>query len=77
MCSLKHAFVSKEINTLVYKVIRGAIPSIPSHYSTALKELFRSILVKHPNKRPNCSTILQNPLVAKYLQAKFKVLTHK
>lgn len=65
MMTLKHAFNAKDMNSLVYKILRGKMPPMPKQYSTDLVGLLRSMLHQDPNKRPTVNKILRDPYIKK------------
>src|SRR5689334_13636335 len=65
MMSLKHAFDASSMHSLISKVLRGVVPTMPTHYSIGLQEIAKSLLNKYPNKRPSCYALIQNPFIKK------------
>lgn len=54
--------------TLITKVIKGAVPSIPKDYSPTIQELVRSLLNKDPKLRPSATAILKSSFIQKFIQ---------
>jgi serine/threonine protein kinase len=77
MLSLRHAFDAKEMPALILKVLRGSIPSIPSHYNPMLQELTKALLNRQPSKRPTCQAIFKLPYIRKFIQSKVKEFEEK
>ncbi|EGR34714.1 protein kinase domain protein [Ichthyophthirius multifiliis] len=50
---------------LYKKVIRGHYPRIPSHFSSELSNVIRSLLQVTPNLRPNAEKLLQHPIIVR------------
>ncbi|XP_074646197.1 uncharacterized protein LOC141902392 isoform X2 [Tubulanus polymorphus] len=60
MSTLKHAFNAKDMNSLVYKILKGKMPSMPKQYSPELLDLIKAMLNQHPEKRPSVNRILRD-----------------
>ncbi|XP_033096914.1 serine/threonine-protein kinase Nek4-like [Anneissia japonica] len=67
MTTLKHAFNAKDMNSLVYKILRGKMPAMPKQYSVELIDLIKSMLHQTPDKRPSVARILRNPFIKKHI----------
>ncbi|KAJ8047037.1 Serine/threonine-protein kinase Nek4 [Holothuria leucospilota] len=67
MATLKHAFNAKDMNSLVYKILRGKMPAMPQTYSKELSELIKAMLHQSPDKRPSVARILRNPYIKKHI----------
>ncbi|KAL4227083.1 Serine/threonine-protein kinase Nek4 [Mactra antiquata] len=65
MMTLKHAFNAKDMNSLVYKILRGKMPPMPKQYGQELVALIRSMLHQDPAKRPTVNRILRDPYIKK------------
>ncbi|NXL50260.1 NEK4 kinase, partial [Podilymbus podiceps] len=63
MATLKHAFNAKDMNSLVYRIIEGKLPSMPKDYSPQLVEIIRTMLSKKPEERPSVKSILRQPYI--------------
>ncbi|XP_023661235.1 serine/threonine-protein kinase Nek4 isoform X2 [Paramormyrops kingsleyae] len=63
MATLKHAFNAKDMNSLVYRIVEGKLPQMPSKYNPQLGELIRSMLSKKPEERPDVKHILRQPYI--------------
>ncbi|XP_048874277.1 serine/threonine-protein kinase Nek4 isoform X2 [Brienomyrus brachyistius] len=63
MATLKHAFNAKDMNSLVYRIVEGKLPQMPSKYDLQLGELIRSMLSKKPEERPDVKHILRQPYI--------------
>ncbi|XP_035244354.1 serine/threonine-protein kinase Nek4-like isoform X3 [Anguilla anguilla] len=63
MATLKHAFNAKDMNSLVYRIIEGKLPQMPSMYNPQLGELIKSMLSKKPEERPDVKHILRQPYI--------------
>ncbi|XP_071808404.1 uncharacterized protein [Asterias amurensis] len=67
MATLKHAFNAKDMNSLVYKILRGKMPAMPKTYSNDLIELIKAMLNLAPEKRPSVARILRNPFIKTHI----------
>lgn len=63
MCTLHHAFEGRNINNLLFNIVRGHISPISSQYSNDLRNLINSMLNKDPNQRPTANQIVMNPII--------------
>ncbi|GFR87117.1 serine/threonine-protein kinase Nek4-like [Elysia marginata] len=63
MTTLKHAFNAKDMNSLVYKILKGRMPPMPRQYSADLLVLMKSMLHQDPEKRPSVNRILRDPYI--------------
>lgn len=63
MTTLKHAFNAKDMNSLVYKILKGKTPPMPRQYGTDLQDLMRQMLDQNPDRRPSVNRILRNPFI--------------
>ncbi|CAJ1051663.1 serine/threonine-protein kinase Nek4 isoform X2 [Xyrichtys novacula] len=67
MSTLKHAFNAKDMNSLVYRIVEGKLPQMPSRYDPQLGELIKSMLCKRPEDRPDVKLILRQPYIKKQI----------
>lgn len=67
MSSLRHTFSAKNINALMYKIIRGKVPPIPSVYSNDLAQLVQHMLASSAEDRPSVHQILRMTFVRKHI----------
>ncbi|XP_074542644.1 serine/threonine-protein kinase Nek4 [Halichoeres trimaculatus] len=67
MSTLKHAFNAKDMNSLVYRIVEGKLPQMPSRYDPQLGELIKSMLCKRPEDRPDVRLILRQPYIKKQI----------
>ncbi|ESO88881.1 hypothetical protein LOTGIDRAFT_219034 [Lottia gigantea] len=65
MATLKHAFNAKDMNALVYKILKGKMPLMPKKYSVELLGLIRCMLHQDADKRPSVNKILREPYIKK------------
>ncbi|TSV54866.1 Serine/threonine-protein kinase Nek4 [Bagarius yarrelli] len=63
MATLKHAFNAKDMNSLVYRIVEGKLPQMPSKYDLQLGELIKRMLCKRPEDRPDVKHILRQPYI--------------
>ncbi|KPP76695.1 serine/threonine-protein kinase Nek4-like [Scleropages formosus] len=67
MATLKHAFNAKDMNSLVYRIVEGKLPQMPSKYNPQLGELIKSMLSKKPEERPDVKQILRQPYIKRQI----------
>ncbi|XP_041835755.1 serine/threonine-protein kinase Nek4 isoform X3 [Melanotaenia boesemani] len=67
MSTLKHAFNAKDMNSLVYRIVEGKLPQMPSRYDPQLGDLIRSMLSKRPDDRPDVKLILRQPYIKRQI----------
>ncbi|KAK3579311.1 hypothetical protein CHS0354_029593 [Potamilus streckersoni] len=65
MATLKHAFNARDMNSLVYKILKGRMPQMPKQYSADLIQLIKLMLHQDPAKRPTVNKILRDPYIKK------------
>ncbi len=58
MLTLNHAFDAGSMKGLVFKILKGTYPPIPSHYSENTRNLLEEMLNKDPQKRPSVKKIV-------------------
>uniref|UniRef100_A0A671N6X0 Serine/threonine-protein kinase Nek4 n=1 Tax=Sinocyclocheilus anshuiensis TaxID=1608454 RepID=A0A671N6X0_9TELE len=63
MATLKHAFNAKDMNSLVYRIVEGKLPQMPSKYDPQLGQLIKRMLCKKPEDRPDVKHILRQPYI--------------
>ncbi|XP_056591383.1 serine/threonine-protein kinase Nek4 isoform X2 [Triplophysa dalaica] len=63
MATLKHAFNAKDMNSLVYRIVEGKLPQMPSKYDPQLGELIKRMLCKKPEDRLDVKHILRQPYI--------------
>nr|XP_020448480.1 serine/threonine-protein kinase Nek4 [Monopterus albus] len=67
MSTLKHAFNAKDMNSLVYRIVEGKLPQMPSRYDPQLGDLIRSMLCKRPEDRPDVKLILRQSYIKRQI----------
>lgn len=67
MCTLRHAFNAKDMSSLVYKILKGKIPPLPSNYSSDLCSIVQSMLELDPMKRPSAQRLLRHSYIKKQI----------
>ncbi|EAY15505.1 CAMK family protein kinase [Trichomonas vaginalis G3] len=63
MCTLHHAFEGRNINNLLFNIVRGNITPISTQYSADLRNLINSMLSKDPKLRPTATEIVKKPII--------------
>ncbi|XP_047440038.1 serine/threonine-protein kinase Nek4 isoform X2 [Mugil cephalus] len=67
LSTLKHAFNAKDMNSLVYRIVEGKLPQMPSRYDPQLGDLIKSMLSKRPEDRPDVKLILRQPYIKRQI----------
>ncbi|KAM4588782.1 serine/threonine-protein kinase Nek4 isoform 3-T3 [Odontesthes bonariensis] len=67
MSTLKHAFNAKDMNSLVYRIVEGKLPQMPSRYEPQLGDLIKSMLCKRPEDRPDVKLVLRQPYIKRQI----------
>ncbi|XP_015773755.1 PREDICTED: serine/threonine-protein kinase Nek4-like [Acropora digitifera] len=67
MCTLQHAFNAKDMSSLVYKILKGKFPPLPSNYSPDLCSIVHSMLEQDPQKRPSAQRLLRHNYIKKQI----------
>jgi serine/threonine protein kinase len=65
LCALKLPFRGKNIDQLFKSVLSGIYDPLPNYYSKDLQHIIALMLKLEPTKRPNCDSLLTNPLISK------------
>jgi serine/threonine protein kinase len=69
LLALKRPYTANSMKELMQKVLTKEIPPIPSHYSPAMAELIKAILIIDPKQRPSIADIFQIEYVKQNLKA--------
>ncbi|KAG2448901.1 hypothetical protein HYH02_006249 [Chlamydomonas schloesseri] len=68
LCTLRHAFAADSLLSLVYQIVRGNFPPIPTdQFSNGLSDLVNRLLWRDPATRPSLSEVFKLPYVQKHL----------
>ncbi|CAF3412831.1 unnamed protein product [Rotaria sp. Silwood1] len=68
MCTWEHAFGGKGLMNVIYKVVEGKAPELPTTYSKELNDVLKKMLIKDPKKRPTATDLLKTPFIVKHRQ---------
>lgn len=69
LLTLRHAFHAKDMNSLVYAVMKKDPPSIPeAQYSATIELLAKKLLSRDPIMRPSPQEYLRHPFIKSYIQ---------
>ncbi|GFN79182.1 serine/threonine-protein kinase nek11 [Plakobranchus ocellatus] len=71
LCTLEHAFMGQGLMAVMYKIVEKDAPDLPSKYSKNLNEVFKTMLIKEPEKRPSATEVLKLPYITQSM-AKMK-----
>ena len=63
LASLRHAFDADSMRGLVFKILRGIPPDVPTAFSAELRQIVSDMLQKDPQSRPSVDELLKIPLV--------------
>ncbi|KAL4233987.1 Serine/threonine-protein kinase Nek11 [Mactra antiquata] len=67
MCTLDHAFDGKSLMAVMYKIVEGDPPDLPSKYSKELNKVLKLMLNKDPEKRPSATELIKIPLISSHI----------
>ncbi len=68
MATLKHAFTATNLNALMYKIIKGTVPSLPNVFTSELSVLVHSMMSHSAASRPSVQELLRNAFVRKHIK---------
>lgn len=69
MAALKPPFRAQSMEALYKSIMRGVYEPIPNIYSKELRDIIATLLQVDPTKRPNCDSLLNNPLIKKKMDS--------
>ena len=67
LCTLKHAFDANSLNGLSSKILRGYYPPVDKKFSSATRELVKTMLSLHPSQRPSIHEVLRSSKIKKHI----------
>ncbi|XP_072045585.1 uncharacterized protein [Amphiura filiformis] len=67
MCAFQPAFDANNLISLFYKIVKCEHAEVPSMYSSDMRTLIDTVLVKEPDKRPSAGSLLSLPYVQEHL----------
>ncbi|EFJ46297.1 NimA-related protein kinase 5 [Volvox carteri f. nagariensis] len=68
LCTLKHAFAADSLLSLVYQIVRGNFPPIPTdQFSSGLSDLVNRLLARDATTRPSLGEVFKMPYVQRHL----------
>jgi NIMA (never in mitosis gene a)-related kinase len=67
LCCFKLPFEANSLPVLALKILKGAFPALPNHYSKDLKTLLLQMLQVDQKKRPSIDAILMKPFLFKLI----------
>ncbi|GLC74270.1 hypothetical protein PLESTF_001483200 [Pleodorina starrii] len=68
LCTLKHAFAADSLLSLVYQIVRGNFPPIPTdQFSQGLSDLVNRLLARDAGTRPSLGEVFKVPYVQRHL----------
>jgi NIMA (never in mitosis gene a)-related kinase 1/4/5 len=65
MATLRPPFRAEDMDGLYKKVVKGAYPKLPSHFSVDLNNIIKMMLQVNPMHRPDCDKLLGNSAIQK------------
>lgn len=68
MATLKHAFSAKNLNALMYQILRGQVPALPNTFSNDLSQLVGSMMAHNADSRPSVHQLLRNPFIRRHIK---------
>ncbi|KXZ47617.1 hypothetical protein GPECTOR_34g776 [Gonium pectorale] len=77
LCTLKHAFAADSLLSLVYQIVRGNFPPIPTdQFSSGLSDLVNRLLARDAGARPSLGEVFKLSYVQQHLE-RFKAEEHR
>lgn len=70
MCALRPPFDATSIHSLALKIIEGRYQPLSARYSSELKQLVASMLMREPTSRPTIHQILRLPFIRRRIEDK-------
>ncbi|GIL79309.1 hypothetical protein Vretimale_16509 [Volvox reticuliferus] len=68
LCTLKHAFAADSLLSLVYQIVRGNFPPIPTdQFSSSLSDLVNRLLARDASTRPSLGEVFKMPYMQRHL----------
>ena len=67
IASLRQAFAAHNINALMYKIVQGRVPPIPSKYSSELATLVQQMMARDADRRPTVYQILRRGFIRAHI----------
>ena len=68
MATQKQAFNARDINALVYRVVRGKVARLPALYSDTLNDIVQGMLSTDADNRPSVDELLQMKYVQRHIE---------
>ncbi|XP_072024881.1 LOW QUALITY PROTEIN: serine/threonine-protein kinase Nek11-like [Amphiura filiformis] len=68
LCALQHAFEGQSLMGVMYKIVEGKTPEIPSQYDRSIQEILNVMLERDPSKRPSAAEVTKLPYVARHIE---------
>ncbi|XP_064599370.1 serine/threonine-protein kinase Nek11-like [Liolophura sinensis] len=75
ICALDHAFNGQSLMGVMYKIVEGELPSLPSNYPRELDQVFKMMLAKDQTDRPSMTELTKNSFVAKHMSTMLSQLS--
>lgn len=63
LCALRVPFDAPNMASLVQKILRSPVPTVPCTYSDGVRQLCGDMLQRNPDRRPGAGDILQKPII--------------
>ncbi|GIL57802.1 hypothetical protein Vafri_13045 [Volvox africanus] len=68
LCTLKHAFAADSLLSLVYQIVRGNFPPIPTdQFTSSLSDLINRLLARDASTRPSLGEVFKMPYMQRHL----------
>ncbi|CAF0885342.1 unnamed protein product [Adineta ricciae] len=68
MCTYQHAFDGKGLMNVIYKVVEGQPPNLPTTYTKELNDILQKMFTKDPKQRPSAADLLNHPYILEHRQ---------
>lgn len=68
LCALKHAFEGQSLMGVMYKIVEGKTPEIPSPYDKNIQDILNALLNRDPAKRPSAAEVTKIPFMTRHIE---------
>ncbi|XP_074645702.1 serine/threonine-protein kinase Nek11-like [Tubulanus polymorphus] len=77
LCALQHAFEGQNLMGVMYKIVEGQCPEMPSQYTSQITAVLKRMLTKNPVERPSAGEVLKMSFIAKQMERMKETMSEK